>query len=971
MAEAQDHYINARNLAIDILRKEKTRTPERIHETADRAAQAQKLFDTAADVAVNQLAAELRHLFSVSAEAGTVLEDAADHISWYPARRASIKWRFWNRYMTYLERDFGMPPAVVANLDDLTNMVLERLEDPTRAGPWDRRGMVVGSVQSGKTANYAGLICKAIDSGYKLVIVLAGLYSNLRSQTQLRIDEAVLGFDTQKNRRLNADNRWIGVGKLPGERLVVHSLTSSAENGDFNKGVADQIGVMLGGDPVVLVVKKNSRLLGNLLKWVLHVHGQEDIATGKRIINDVPLLLIDDEADNASINTKAKPDSDEDTVSAINGRIRNLLDAFDKSAYVGYTATPFANIFINPDIESPTHGSDLFPKSFIINVKPPSNYVGPDKVFGLNGDTDAGITASDGLPIVEEIDDFTGAFPPKHKKDHVPIELPASLKRAIRCFVIVCAARRARGQGFEHNSMLIHVTRFVNVQERVVELVRDEINSIKRRIEFGDGERHPTINQELRKLWESEFVPKTAAMPDDAGPSVTWLEVNSALHPAAAKISVMPINGYAKEALDYREHEDNGLSVIAIGGDKLSRGLTLEGLSISYFLRTTRMYDTLMQMGRWFGYRPGYLDLCRLFTTRTLRYWYRHVALAEAELRREFDYMVNAGLTPEKYGLRVRTHPAGMIVTALNKMSHARTLELSWAGVLSQTTQLPKDSARIAANVLATESLVLRLGAPDDGSGRTTRLWRGVNAELVAQYVESLQYPPAAARASGEQLAAFIRKQALKQPAELCDWTIALVSNANASVKWPWSLAGVNIGMIERSPESQTKDAIGLKKANILNPADEGSDFANRTFDADWFHAIIGKMELDDDRDWLSSQIDQQALQVGLNLTRRWQATEPPKIRKPPSGEPVRPNGRVLRVLRKQSDALLIIYPVVPPAKLTLDGGSIEPTGLDPSGPPLIGIALSFPASETTSGVEYRVNKVWGSEIKEDDEYGD
>lgn len=971
MAEPHDHYVNARNWAIDILRKEKLKTPERIREVTERAVQAQKLFDPAADVAIDQLAAELRHLFSVTAEAGTVLEDTTDHVPWYPARRASIKWRFWNRYMTFLERDFGMPPAVVTNLDELTSMVLERLEDPLRNGAWDRRGMVVGSVQSGKTANYTGLICKAVDAGYKLVIILAGIHSNLRAQTQLRIDEGVLGFDTQKNRRLNADNRWIGVGKLPGERLVVHSLTSSAENGDFNKAIADQIGVMLGGDPVVLVVKKNSPLLGNLLKWVLHVHGHEDSVTGKRMVNGVPLLLIDDEADNASINTKAKPGSDADTVTAINGGIRHLLDSFEKSAYVGYTATPFANIFINPEVESPVHGLDLFPRSFIINVKPPSNYVGPSKVFGLTGDPDAGISAADGLPIIEEITDFAVAFPPKHNKYHIPALLPESLRAAIRCFVIGCAARRARGQGNKHNSMLIHVTRFVNVQEHVVELVRQEIGGLKKRIEFGDGERTPTVRDELRELWETEFVPKSAAMAEDAGPLISWSDVDRELHGAAAKITVMPINGYAKEALDYREHEDDGLSVIAVGGDKLSRGLTLEGLSISYFLRTTRMYDTLMQMGRWFGYRPGYLDLCRLFTTRQLRSWYRHIALAEVELRREFDYMVDAGLTPENYGLRVRTHPAGMIVTALNKMSHGRTLELSWAGVLSQTTQLPKDADRISANVLSTERLLQEAGEPEVGSGRETRVWRTIDSEEVAKYVESLQFPPAAARASGEQLAAFIRKQSSKQPAELTRWTVALISIASSPAERHRTLAGIPIGLTGRTPESQTRSTLGLKKANILNPADEGIDFVGQTFTAEWCAAISRKLELEGDEHWLSEQVGKDAEAVALDLTRRWQNSPTPKIRKPPSGEPDRPNGRVLRTLRKEANGLLLVYPVMPPTQVEPAGGPVEPTDLDPKGLPIIGIALSFPVSATTLGVEYRVNTVWGSEISEDDEYED
>jgi hypothetical protein len=231
----------------------------------------------------------------------------------------------------------------------------------------------------------------------------------------------------------------------------------------------------------------------------------------------------------------------DDTVTAINGRIRQLLDSFGKSAYVGYTATPFANIFINPDSETVSHGIDLFPKSFIINVKPPSNYVGPEKVFGLDDDPDAGITASDGLPIIRDIDDFGSAFPPKHNKEHIPGELPESLKKAIRCFIVVCAARIARGQDKNHNSMLIHVTRFVNVQQQVVELVRQEVGGLKKRLEFGDGARRPTIVEEMRGLWETEFVPTTNMMPDEAGRPVSWSDVRAALHPAASKIVVMPI----------------------------------------------------------------------------------------------------------------------------------------------------------------------------------------------------------------------------------------------------------------------------------------------------------------------------------------------------------------------------------------------------------------------------------------------
>ena len=240
---------------------------------------------------------------------------------------------------------------------------------------------------------------KAVDAGYKLIIILAGLHKSLRSQTQLRFDEGFLGFDTQRNLAYDTQNLRMGVGKLPTmEALIAHSLTSSADGGDFNRKIANQVGVRPGGnDPILLVVKKHKSILDNLLTWVQSVSGDLDATTGRRIVRNVPLLLIDDEADNASVNTNpipvdenGKPLDDYD-VTAINGGIRKILDAFEKSAYVGYTATPFANIFIYPEGNTDEHGEDLFPRSFIINLPTPSNYVGPARVFGIEAAPEAGI----------------------------------------------------------------------------------------------------------------------------------------------------------------------------------------------------------------------------------------------------------------------------------------------------------------------------------------------------------------------------------------------------------------------------------------------------------------------------------------------------------------------------------------------------------------------------------------------------
>ena len=160
----------------------------------------------------------------------------------------------------------------------------------------------------------------------------------------------------------------------------------------------------------------------------------------------------------------------------------------------------------------------------------------------------------------------------------------------------------------------------------------------------------------------------------------SWEEVSSQLPDVVSDIQVRMINGTAKDALDYSEYEGAGLKVIAIGGDKLARGLTLEGLCVSYFLRASRMYDTLMQMGRWFGYRPGYLDLCRLYTTPDLSEWFGHIADAAEELREEFDIMAATGATPREYGLKVQSHPVLMVnLKAKDEVGEEPDVVLQWA----------------------------------------------------------------------------------------------------------------------------------------------------------------------------------------------------------------------------------------------------------------------------------------------------
>ncbi len=310
-----------------------------------------------------------------------------DHIPWFTERKPEIEWNYWDRYRTHILPSIGVDP--VTKLDEITDRVLSHLEDPRREGAWDRRGLVVGHVQSGKTSNYTGLICKAADAGYKIIIVLAGLHKNLRSQTQIRLEEGFLGYDN--TRSPNEGLKPVGVGLIdPSPSLRPDSVTNREDNGDFNRARASTFAINPGGRPLLFVIKKQKSVLQNLIDWVQWAHTSVDQNTGKARVSGIPLLLIDDEADHASVNTKdgafdehGIPDPEHDP-STINGLIRKLLTLFQQKSYVGYTATPFANIFIHEQAETEEEGPDLFPSSFIVSLPAPSDYFGPAHVFGVD-----------------------------------------------------------------------------------------------------------------------------------------------------------------------------------------------------------------------------------------------------------------------------------------------------------------------------------------------------------------------------------------------------------------------------------------------------------------------------------------------------------------------------------------------------------------------------------------------------------
>ena len=721
-------------------------------------------FPGVTDEEANELALWFEEVHGVRMRDGAALQDTGFE-PWLEDARAGLDPYYWDRYHKLLvSKDFSA--HVLATLDDVTDRILGFLENPTRPGAWDRRGMVVGHVQSGKTANYTGLVCKAADAGYKVVVIIAGIHNNLRNQTQRRIDEGFVGFDSTSNllRKTLPSQSVVGVGRFDFRRRPAAFTTSQR---DFSKTIADSVGVPLQNlvEPAVFVIKKNTSTLRNLIEWLTAHNAQRGTSTIRE-----PMLLIDDEADNASINIRHR----QDEVSRINAQIRQLLRLFDRSCYVGYTATPFANIFIDPDSDNEMLGHDLFPRDFIVSLDPPDNYFGATKVF-----------SDDAERIVQHVEDHADVLPLKHRIDHVITGLPGTLEAAVRVFVVARAIRLARGHVGRHNSMLVNVSRFVAVQGQI----RNEIHAFVGRIRSS-----ARVNGALPPA-QAMADPEIAALcqvfeehyADSSG--VSWADVQSRLHESASAVNVVEVNSRAAGSLDYAAHEASGLNVIAVGGFSLSRGLTLEGLVVSYFLRNSMMYDTLLQMGRWFGYRRGYEDLCRVWMPEEAQGWYTHIAESIEELRDELARMQSVNATPRDFGLRVRSHPDTLVVTARNKMGTGRSLRvlIGLANHFVETAILRRDQPSLRANRQAAITLAgqLRRGGFPPEQGEQVgggRLVRGVPVQFVDAFLLAFRNHEGAPLTETGPVRKYIRQ---RQADELAEWDVlfAGVTSARAPAK--------------------------------------------------------------------------------------------------------------------------------------------------------------------------------------------
>lgn len=707
-------------------------TEEEIRATVERLAIAFGLDDDAKSLVVRKLLA--RSL--VRMETGFAL--VKDHVPWVAARRPDIDPYYWDRFKRWLQKE-RWPAGVLTGLDRTTDEVLDLLGNPAEPGTWKRRGLVMGNVQSGKTATYSALICKAADAGYRFVILLTGTIENLRRQTQERLDAGFVGFDSSELLKRNRRDLRVGVGLIDGRR---HSTVFTSSASDFRGTTVDALGLSLDAlrEPALVVIKKHLKILQNLRDWLrLRNPGAGPI--------DIPMLLIDDEADNASINTN---DENQDPTK-VNAGIRELLTLFRQTTYVGFTATPFANIFVNPDSKEDMLGDDLFPRDFIYSLQAPTNYFGPRAVFL----EDAGAALH-----LRTIDDLEDAIPTRHKSDLTVPYLPPSMIEALRAFLVTNAIRDLRGEGATHRSMLVNISQFTKVQDQVEGLLHAELERIQTDIRNFAGlpETTALANASLAGLhavWQAEYA--------DAG--FTWAEVQASLQKSALPVTTKAVNQRTgARALDYKAYKDTGLRVVAVGGNSLSRGLTLEGLAVSYFRRNTKMYDTLLQMGRWFGYRPGYQDVCRVWLHQEAVDWYGHIAEASEELQEELRRMYRLRRTPNDFGLAVRAHPDSLMVTARNKArqkfavdqylpvgpsqagQHVITRPVSISGRLFESVELPLARTPLKDNFDAVVALMRTIcpgQLPPDARFAGAPFFRNVPVASVATLLAAFEVPEA------------------------------------------------------------------------------------------------------------------------------------------------------------------------------------------------------------------------------------
>lgn len=676
-------------------------------------------------------------------------------------------WANWSRHEAYLRSLPNWKPHQIASVAEESLRIISKTI-PVGRPEFQCRGLVVGYVQSGKTANFTAVAARAADVGYRLIIVLSGIHDSLRNQTQ---------------RRLNLELAGVGVDWI----------TLTDETSDFHEPpVAD--GFASTGT-VLIVAKKITPILRRLNQWFGKLEGR---------LADVPVLVIDDEADQASINTRGNrrdPSIEKDTApdentapSLTNALIRDILRKIPRASYIAYTATPFANILIDPDANDSQVGEDLFPKDFVVQLPRPSGYTGTEELFG---------TSAQGRDVLRPVDpaDVKALKPKQRRKSEAivargPLDLPQSLADALLTFALAGAIRLLRGQSGKPHTMLVHVSQLQQDQLRIGDAIEEQIRNW-----FHHESAEPGV---LRQMFRSTLTGLGSVELPCAEETVFEEAVTN-----LARLEVVVLNSTTGDELEYDVKP--GRQLVAVGGNRLSRGLTLEGLTIAYFLRTTTLADALLQMARWYGFRAGYEDLIRIWTTEGIAQWFVELALVEESLRDSITALNKAGRRPDQMAIRMRAH-SKLLLTSKNKSRMQTDDARSWSGENPQTILFPLHDRELLERNVDLASALLRQHPPtQDAHGGS--IAHDVPADEIALFLRRYEGHPSSIAFQGAEIADWILERA--EAGELTNWMVFV---ANPERERQVLLGGRPFGLVRRS--LQANESIGI----LIDPRHEGVD---------------------------------------------------------------------------------------------------------------------------------------------------
>lgn len=689
--------------------------------------------------------AEFDRLFPMYESAGEDFVVSREFDRWYDEERAQHNGFYWPHYRTYLFSK-GWDEDAVESLSLATARVTERLARPDDEIVRPSRGLVIGYVQSGKTANFTGVLARAADAGYRFIIVMTGTTTLLRNQTQRRIDKELIGKEMirdwgQPGGEYELDgekDEFASYGTLPSRQGWFDWDRLTTLTDDYQKLRAGITALEFAridetkrwNDPVnlkrmnvrFLVVKKNPTVLRKLAHDLSLVD--------QRMLTQIPTLVIDDESDQASINTVRPRAIRSAERTAVNQEIVNILKQLPRAQYVGYTATPFANVFVDPN-----DNEDIFPADFILSLDRPAHYMGAANFH----DFDGGRTNE--LAYVRDVTDHEDDF--------------SRLEDAIDAYVLAGAIKLFRAdRGFDvsvrHHTMLIHNA---TSKERHRE-AKHEAERLLSAADYG-GRGHAR----LERMLDDDFRRTSASLGVDPAEmpgslAELWPYIGSALSKIqhGGSSGVLMVN--SERDADVPNFEAEPIWKIIVGGAKLSRGYTIEGLTVSYFRRVPSAEDSLMQMGRWFGFRRGYRDLMRLFLGRNERgnpvkgdiYRAFEAACRDEQLfRREVKKYAlgadgDAPLRPYQVPPLVSQFLPHLPPTAKNKMYNAVLKGVNLSGEQVARTMAPESAALISKNQDAADKL-LRVAKPVPGGfGKDRALIGSASAKIVRAFLGAYKW---------------------------------------------------------------------------------------------------------------------------------------------------------------------------------------------------------------------------------------